>query len=358
MPQKITLQAVAAQAKVSLATASRVVNKTGRVSPDLERRVRTALLKLGATAQPSARTHTLCFLLANRPMLHPFHAQVLMGAHAFAAERSNHILFYPFDYRPDTAPGDIQLPTLFRERRLVDGYILGGLNSPNLLQLFKESGVPLAVLGDNVRGPWASGEFDVVWMDHVGGTYELTKYLQGLGHRNICVLGNRHLPTARYMQGYEQAMREAGLTAQVVEGDSQNERETGYILTKTLLSQKRGLTALMAQTDTIAHGAFDAIWDFGLRIPEDISVAGFGDRPEAVALNPALTSVAGYPDQVGRRLAEFVLRRIDEPGIKPQSVTLPTRLIKRESCGTVTGPREAAPPGGEFPDPKKLAEQT
>ena len=349
MAGKLTLQEIALAAKVSVATASRVINNTGRVSPEIARRVKNAVAKLGAHAQRPDQARTICFLLANRTMLHPFHAHVLMGAQEYAADREYHILFYPFQYRPDASPEDIRLPLLFERRGLVDGYVVGGINSPNLLQLLTHTGVPFAVLGNNVLGDWQPEQFDVVWMDDVAGAHELTKYLQSLGHRDIWFLGESRFPVARMREGYSRAMQEAGLEPHVLEGDSDSEYDAGYLAAKTLLSSRADVTAVFAHSDSVAHGVFEAVLGSGLKIPEQISVAGFGDRPEAAALTPPLTTVWGYPEQVGRRLAELVLNRIKTPDLAPQRCVLPMRLIKRDSCSktvaaTVAGVAVTRPP--------------
>jgi DNA-binding LacI/PurR family transcriptional regulator len=110
MGEKITLQEIAVAARVSVATASRALNGTGQVSPEVAKRVLTAAAKLRAKPQHAGRNQTICFLLANRSMLHPFHAHVLMGAQEFAIEHQNHVLFYPFHYRPNVPADEIRLP--------------------------------------------------------------------------------------------------------------------------------------------------------------------------------------------------------------------------------------------------------
>ncbi|MGI8962760.1 MAG: LacI family DNA-binding transcriptional regulator [Bryobacteraceae bacterium] len=135
----MTLQKIARVAKLSAATVSRVLNKTAPVSQEAESRVRSAVAKLGGAQQRTSRTHVLCFLLANRPMLHPFHANVLMGAQGFAAENGCHILFYPFQYPMNSAPGEIILPLSFERPGPVDGYIVSGMNAPNLLNYLQRS---------------------------------------------------------------------------------------------------------------------------------------------------------------------------------------------------------------------------
>lgn len=334
--EKVTLQRIAQAAGVSLATASRVLNKTGLVTPEMERRVRAAASQLLAGTPRDKRRYTVCFLLANRPMLHPFHAYVLMGAHMSAAEQNHLILFYPFAYGATAAADEIRLPLLFDNRGSVDGFIMGGLNSPNLLELLARTGVPFAVLGNNVLGEWDPTGCDVVWMDDLTGSHELTRYLLDMGHRAIWYLGNRRYPTRRQQEGYTRAMREAGLEPRVLESDLENERDGGYLVAKSLFQSGQPVTAVCARSDTMAHGVYDAARAHGLRIPEDLSVAGFGDWPESQALTPTLTTVWSFPDQVGRRLAEMVARRIENRAVPPESVVVPMRLIERNSCARPT----------------------
>lgn len=342
MAQRITLEEIARAAKVSPATVSRAINKTGQVAPEAERRIRAAMARLGCGVRDASRPHTLCFLLGNRAMLHPFHARLLFGAQEFASEHDSHLLFYSFNYDPSAPSEDLRLPLLIDRRGLVDGYIVGGTNSPNLLTLLARTGVPFAVLANNVVGAWNPDTLDSVWMDDVSGAYEATQHLLNLGHRDIWFLDSPRLPTARIHQGYDRAMRDAGLEPRMVQDDSVSEQDAGYVAAKSLLASAKSFSAVVCATDSIAHGATEAIAAKGLRIPEDISIVGFGDRPEAAAMSPPLTSVWGYPDQVGRRLAEMVLKRITDPEVPPQSVVLPTRLVKRNSCGRLADQARAA----------------
>lgn len=341
MAKRITLKAIARAANVSPATVSRAINKTGQVDPATERRIRAAMARLGAEVRDASIPSTICFLLGNRPMLHPFHAQLLFGALEFATEHDAHVLFYPFSYDPAAPPEELRLPPLFRRRGMVDGFIVSGINTPNLLALLKSTGVPFAVLANNVFGDWDPATMDCVWMDDITGAYEAIQYLMGLGHRRIWFIDSPRLPTARIRQGYVRAMREAGMEPLITQDDSANEQDAGYVAVKTLLASGQSLTAAFCASDSIAHGAKEAFAAAGFRIPEDISIVGFGDRPEASTMSPPLTSVWGYPDQVGRRLAEMVLKRSAEPDAPPQQVVLPTRLVRRDSCAKASAPTPA-----------------
>jgi LacI family transcriptional regulator len=339
MNGKITLKEIAVAARVSVATASRALNGTGTVSPDVARRVMGAAARLRAKTLQSSRLHTICFLLANRSMLHPFHAHVLMGCQEFATAHHSNVLFYPFHYDARTAPDEIRLPLLYDRRGNVDGYVVGGMNSSNLLDLLTRSKVPFSVLGNNVLNSWKPEKRDVVWMDDLTGAYELTRHLQKVGHKAIWFLGSRRFPTSRIHEGYSRAMREAGLSPEAIENDSDDEREIGYLTAKSLFAKGVPVTALFGYNDGVAHGAMEAARANGITVPDDISIVGFGNRPEAEALSPALTSVWAYPEQVGRRLAELVLNRIANPDLSPQQIVVPTRMIER---GSVAKPRVAS----------------
>jgi len=336
MGQNVTLQQIADAANVSSATVSRSLNKTGKVSVEVERRIRIAMARLGAVPRSDETARTLCFLLANRPMLHPFHAQALMGAQALASEHQGHILFLPFRYSPSTPPEDVWLPPLLNRRGLIDGYIVGGMNTENLLELLARTGVPFAVLGNNVLGTWDDTNYDVVWMDDIAGSYEATRYLQSLGHRDIGFIGVRTLPKDRLFDGYQRATTEAGLQTFSQESDASTERDAGYLAAKSLFSESPEVSAILCVNDAVALGVYEAAAASHKSIPGDLSVIGFGNRPEAATMTPALTTVWGYPDLVGRRLAEMVLHRIANPDSPPQKAVTLTRLIERCSCARLT----------------------
>jgi LacI family transcriptional regulator len=99
---------------------------------------------------------------------------------------------------------------------------------------------------------------------------------------------------------------------------------------KALLATGERPTALFVGTDQAASGVYQALQESGIRIPDDISVAGFNDTIGEV-LHPGLTTVREFPKELGVHLAEFAIRRIQEPNLPPQQLIMPTELIRRES---------------------------
>ena len=131
-------------------------------------------------------------------------------------------------------------------------------------------------------------------------------------------------------------MEEAGLSPLIRDLNIDNSEDLGYLATKSILSEGRPITAILAGDDTTARGAYRALADHGLKIPTDVSVIGVNDTIEASALIPPLTSVRVFTDQLGKQMAELLLKQISRLDVKPQVVTLPTRLIRRESCRPLT----------------------
>jgi DNA-binding LacI/PurR family transcriptional regulator len=321
MSDKATVDSVAKLARVSPATVSRVANRSSRVRPEVEERVRAAARELGFDLHRRRRTKLIAFLLGNRPLLHPFHSQVLVASEAYCAA-------------DDQDWNGLHVPRVLRRGDVIDGFIVAGANRQNLLDLLTHVGLPFAILGDTVEGDWNPEVHDVVWVDDTNGAFEATRYLQSLGHRRIAYVANVKMAWfARRLKGYTRAMEEAGLTPMVAGINSHDEDEVGFLATKRLLSDRtERVEAIFAGSDAICHGIYRALREGGVEVPGDISVCGFNDTPEASVLYPALTSVRVFPEIIGRMLGEMVLARIGNPHLPPQQQTIPTQLVKRESC--------------------------
>jgi DNA-binding LacI/PurR family transcriptional regulator len=305
-------------------------------------RVRKAATELGIDLEQkrNEKCSIIAFMLANRDVLHNFQARILFGAETYCASQSRELLFTSFRYTPNIPAKELHLPQILSERSVVRAVILGGTNSPNMLSALTEREIPFAVLGNNVIGQWNASEYDAVYSDDVQGAYDLTSQLIADGHRDIWFIGDIELPWyARCAQGYTERMIKAGLQPRLSEIHS-DDRQLGYLAMRSIFSRQEPVSAVFAGSDQIARGVYDAIRHAGLRIPDDISVAGFNDS-EASLLDPPLTSVREFPQELGKHLVEFVLRRIQEPDRKPQQLVIPTQPVLRESTRPVQNGRIA-----------------
>jgi LacI family transcriptional regulator len=324
--KKHSFKDLAKLAKVSAATVSRVARGQASVDPAIRMRVRKAAEQLGINLeeQRHERSSIVAFMLSNRDVLHSFQARILLGAEAYCASQNRELLFMSFRYSPSIRPKEMHLPQ-----------ILGGFNSPNMLMALREREIAFSVLGNNVIGQWSPGDYNAVYSDDVQGAYDLTSHLIGEGHRDIWFIGDIALPWyGRCAEGYRQRMVKAGLEPRFSEIHS-DDRQLGYLAMRSILSRREPVTAVFAGSDQIARGIYDALRQSGLRIPDDISVAGFNDT-EAALMDPPLTSVREFPEELGKHLGEFVLNRVQEPGREPQQLTIPTQVIVRGSTRSLS----------------------
>jgi LacI family transcriptional regulator len=337
---------VAKRAKVSAASVSRVARGNPNVHTDIRARVLKAARELGVDIEDrtQARTSVVAFLLSNRDVLHSFQARVLLGAERYCASQSRELLFMSFHYSAGTAPKDLPLPQVLSQGGLVRAVILGGKNYGNLLTALHQRKIPFSVLGNNVVGPWSGEREDCVYSDDIQGAHDLTLKFIADGHRDVWFIGDTDLPWyERCARGYQRAMRSAGLEPRLSQIHSDDVR-LGYLAMRSILSRHEPVSAVFAGSDQIARGVYDALHQAGLKVPDDIGVAGFNDS-EAELLSPRLTSVREFPDELGMHLAEFALRRLDSPEMAPQELTIPTKVIVRESTGARREANQQVPQG-------------
>jgi DNA-binding LacI/PurR family transcriptional regulator len=339
--KKLGLREIAAEANVSVATVSRVLNGNSRVSPEIQKVVLNAAAKLDFDPSQRNKTKALAFLLSNRTMLHPFHSRILTGAEAYCSQHGWDIVFLLYNYSATVPWKELHLPKVVQRHDVVRGVILAGDTSANLLELLDHKGIAQVVLGNNIIGEPRNVNTDVIYSDDTQGAFDMTRHCMSLGHRAISFVGNVRLPWfARSYEGYRRAMEEANLTPHRSSVDSDDEAEIGYLGTKLLFASGQRPTAIFAGNDPTAHGVYKALRDSGLRIPDDVSVVGCNDTIGAW-LYPSLTTIREFPEHLGKHMVEMLLNRIAHPNMDPQRITIPTEFVRRESCRKISdGHRE------------------
>ena len=181
--------------------------------------------------------------------------------------------------------------------------------------------------------------YDSIVVDFKNAVKESMEYLYSLGHRDIGYIGGlcysrneKSIFTNYREKTYKEFMESIGcykkewiLTGRFLPGD-------GYNLMKKALNNKERPTAFFVASDPMAIGAYKAVFEAGLKIPDDISIIGFDDIYTAQFLAPFLTTVRVYKDTMGEVAVETLLDRIKQKRDLGRKIVLPTKLIKRESC--------------------------
>ncbi|GAA4919159.1 LacI family DNA-binding transcriptional regulator [Streptomyces coeruleoprunus] len=305
----VTLADVAARARVSPATVSRVLNGNYPVAASTRERVLRAVDELdyvlnGPASALAAATSDLVGILVN-DIADPFFgimagaAQSAIGSGTGRAGGEKLAVVCNTGGSPER---ELTYLTLLQRQRAAAVIVTGGaLEDPRhtaamAAKLAKMSDAGTRVVlcgrppvpGDSVTATLA--------FDNRGGGRRLTEHLLRLGHRRIgYVAGPAERTTTRHrLEGHRAALAAAGLGGPEQERltvHGSYDRRSGYEATLRLLDREPSLTAIVAANDTVALGACAALRERGLRIPDDVSVAGFDDLPFSVDAVPALTTV-------------------------------------------------------------------
>ena len=332
-----TIRDVAAKAKVSVATVSRVLNDSGYADSETRVRVLKAAADLSYRRNvnwsrlKSQSSQTILFLLGNRQSVNSFQMRLLVACEKALQARGYDLIFSRYEYSGRLRATELPLPRMLDQTGALDGVLLAGVHHPNLLQVLDKRGMPYSLLGNNFEGPTPHNS---VLYDDCASVEEATGYLIRLGHRRIAFLGNVTLPWfQRRYRGYRQAMEKNGIAPIPIGCDWQvTDTDYGQLATAQLLREARPPTAILAGNDELAAGAWKELTKRKIAIPKDMSLIGLGDRPEFAILEPALSSISVFVDQLGERLTAMLLKRIEDPTHLPASETYPCKLIERASC--------------------------
>lgn len=225
--------------------------------------------------------------------------------------------------------------------RRSDGLIVSTNESEEAISILEQvsaSGYPVVLLNnlDNVN-------LDVVAVDNLKGTYQVMDYLTNLGHRSIAYIGPKPTKTveSERLEGYESFVKERyGSVDKNLMYIGQPYPLLGYDGTRELLKKNVRPTAVVAYNDHMALGVMRAILECGLRIPDDISVAGFDGLEIGLLTYPSLTTAAIPIKQLANFAVDLLIHRIDaqqtknEPAIfSPQKLKLAPQLVCRNSTG-------------------------
>ncbi|MFF0519278.1 LacI family DNA-binding transcriptional regulator [Actinomadura nitritigenes] len=332
----VTLQDVARQAEVSLATASRVLNGTSQVRADLRERVLAAAAELSYTpnahAQALASSSSKAVGVICHDVSDPYFAAVARGVMRTAAEHGMLVMLASTFRDPSR---EIEYVAMLRAQRARAILLIGSgfedrdweRSMAGELEPYQRTGGRVAVLSRH-----RSLKVDAVLPQNREGAGALARALLDLGHRDFAVLtGPRALTTVSdRLGGFTEALAEAGVRVReehIVEESFT--RDGGYRAATELLRRAPRPTCVFAVTDVMAIGALAALRDHGVAVPGEVSLAGFDDIPIVRDLAPPLTTVALPLEAMGEHVMGLALR---EPAARRSRIErVAGHVILRES---------------------------
>lgn len=329
----VRLKDVAQHAGVSVKTVSNVVNDRPHVSSAMRERVQASLTKLGYRPNLAARQlkhgRGGFVTLALPELRSPYFAELATRLSEGASARGFLLLLDITRADPD----EERLVLSGMRAHMVDGVIFSPLTVTAEEISARTDTIPLVLLGER-RTP---SDLDHVTVDSTGASRAVGEHLISTGRRRLAAIGRQPLlgTASVRLQGFREAVHASALELppQRVVKVTGFGREQGHQAMRQLLTLPATLRpdAVFAFNDLMAIGALRACYEAGVRVPDDIAVAGFDDIPEARYHSPSLTSVAPDLDALVRTVLDLLIARITGATSAPEHAVIPWDLVVRES---------------------------
>jgi len=333
----MNIKDIAKLAHVGVSTVSRVLNN----HPDVKESTREKVLEIirqskyipNNSARILKQNNTKSIGILVKGVFNPFFYQITNIIGKIINENGYTMIMRQNDYNiyqdVDT------LIAFIKEKRLQGAICLGGNFTEITDDSFKEINVPIVLTSVNTISKQGEMYYSSIGIDNVKGAYDATIYLINKGHKNIALIlgdANDMGVSLLRLEGYKKALAEEGIYEDndlILIG--QYSSEGAYTATLELLKKRKDITAVFALSDIMAIGAAKAIFDSGLRIPEDVSIVGFDGMDESEFYNPSITTVK-QPKKLMAEMSINLLMSLINEGIENKHILLDTKLIERDSC--------------------------
>jgi DNA-binding LacI/PurR family transcriptional regulator len=300
----VSIRDVATAAGVSAATVSRVVNGNAQVAASTRTRVVEAMERLGyhpnlaAKALAGGRTGAVGLLVPS--IANPFYGALAEGVDDMAGELGYHVFITHVDH--PRAERDA-LASLVSRR--VDGILMAAAEaSDEVLGPLAASGLPVVLLAREVPGL----DVSCIVNDDFAGAREVTRHLLDLGHRRIGLVAEplSYFSAQERRRGFRAALRDAGLEPALEVEAAAGSIAAARAAAARILNSDSRLTAVFAQNDLLAIGTLQACRGLGIRVPDDLSLAGYDGTLLAEVVHPRLTTVEQPVRDIGRLAVELL----------------------------------------------------
>lgn len=328
-----TIKEVARKAGVSIATVSRVLNNVGAVDERTRDLVSRAVRDLRYVPNPIGRglsrqkTEAIGLLLPD--LFGEFFSEVIRGADQTAQLHRHHLMVSSSHNSREQIAAAVRMM-----RGRVDGLVIMSPHiDANILRENLPPHLPVILINARVEGD----DYDSLNVDNFTGSVAIVQHLVDHGHRRIALIkgSEDNLDALERLEGYRHALMVGGGERRAEYEIAGNFTEaSGFEAVGRILRLDPRPTAIFACNDMTAIGAMSALREAGIRVPDEIAVAGFDDIPISSYLTPSLTTVHVNIHQVGVLAVETLLRAVGKRNAHPKEHRMiPTTLALRESCG-------------------------
>lgn len=336
--KKITIKDVAIRAQVSVSTVSHALNGTRYVKEETKKKIKKIADELNykpsviATGLRKKSLNIIAVFVAN--IVSQFFSKVISGINKVAYENGIHVIMINTFYNQEEEKQTIK--TL--KNQFIDGAIfVSGLNNTSCIEELYKDKFPFVLVARKI-----DQRFPSVLVDNYKAIREVVNYLVRLGHRRIGYLSMDFKERTTVYERFEGYRK--GLEDNLIDYDEDlvllgrpdmiDEMEDSYAMCLNYFRNKSKIpSALICATDGLAAGAYKAVKETGLRIPEDISIVGFDNLPISNFLDPPLTTVKQPKEEMGICAMKMLLSILKKERLTKKWIFLDTALIERSSVG-------------------------
>ncbi|GFN36220.1 LacI family DNA-binding transcriptional regulator [Tepidimicrobium xylanilyticum] len=331
----VTIKDVAKLANVSISTVSRVINNSKPVSLEARKRVLDAIEQLGYKPNEVARS-----LVTRKSNLigvivtdigNSYIAEMIRGIEEIGRMYKYDIVLSSSYGNPDTEKKFAQLLM----SKQVEGIILVSENDKqSVIEEIKGLKIPFVYLNRY----YDSQDMPTVTINNFEASQEMTKYLVNLGHRNILYVTSNEDNKASLerfkIDGYKKAISDVDKAEEFIYSVKGFKPEDGYKMGDKVMEivKENNITAVFCCQDELAIGFINYCYDNGIKVPEDISVSGYGDTKMASIYRPRLTTVKEPYYDIGAVAIRRIIKNLKSEEKEKDHIYLPIRIMKRESC--------------------------
>jgi DNA-binding LacI/PurR family transcriptional regulator len=326
--KNFTSEDVAALAKVSQSTVSRVFAGTANVSKQKKERILAAAEKLGYRPNAHARSlitkKTRMIGIVMRNIRNPFYSAVLEIFYNRLSNLGYHLLFINSE---NEEIQDTEVAQLLEYN--VEGVIItDALLSSSAAQKFDRSKIAVILFNRYTERLTTSA----VFCDNYLAVKQIAAYLVDLGHRNFAFIAGPSdtSTTIDRLKGFHEVLKERNIKNLVIESGNYT-YESGFVAAKNLFEKNKNIDCVFCANDIIALGAMDALRQMNIRIPDDVSVFGFDNIRMAAWPTYSLTTWEQPIEEMITSTVEILLKEINNKNTKPQIIMAKGQLILRNS---------------------------
>lgn len=328
----MTIKDIARLCGVGVSTVSRAVNGHPDINEETRRKILACVAKYGFVPNNSARSlkvsdsRTIALLI--KGIANPFFARMIQAFEEETKRRGYSLVVQHVRATADEAEEAVQL---LHARKLRGLIFLGGYLN-HVKDCLERIDVPFVLSTIAIEDKEVAALYNQVSVDDVREAERMTEYLIGLGHRDIAILAADDLDDSvgkLRLCGYGRALKRHNIPVRpelIVSAKLQEDVYTfqnGYCTTEKLLESGVPFSAIFAISDTLAIGAVKALSEHGIRVPEDVSVAGFDGLDMARFYIPSITTLRQPTEEIARATVRTLFENIEHPDMAKQQLIFP-----------------------------------